>query len=183
MGMGAPGIGAPPMAPPAAPAPPSAPGRTTTAPQGTAKNVIDGLPVAWPCPTGTQQKLSTTTSTAAANMQVQAASEGPGAVIGDPLSPQDLQQCQAVFGQVLEVSSQDGNARKREDISKRLDELYNKLQYGYVGTPTSQKVMQLVRAVEQQDFVSANKIQVELSTADWDKNKNWLMGVKRLLAR
>jgi len=115
--------------------------------------------------------------------EVQAASEGNSQVIGDPMNPQDFQRCHAVLGQLLEVPAQDGNQRKREDISKRLDELYNKLQYGYVATPTSQKVMALVGAIEQQDFASANKIQVELSTADWDKNKNWLMGLKRLLVR
>merc|ERR1719160_882482 len=115
MGMGGPPMGGPPMAPAAA-APPSAPGRTTTAPQGTAKNVIDGLPVAWPCPTGTQQKLSTTTSTAGANMQVQAASEGAPVAIGEALQPGELQRCQSVLNQLLEVSQQD--ARKRDDISK-----------------------------------------------------------------
>lgn len=102
-------------------------------------------------------------------------------VLGEPVSPQDLQRCQSVLNQLLEVSQQD--ARKRDDISKRLNELYEKLQHGYVSTPTSQKVIAMVGAIEQQDFMSANKIQVELSTADWDKNKNWLMGLKRLLAR
>lgn len=73
--------------------------------------------------------------------------------------------------------------KKRDDIAKRLEELYSKLQQGHLATATSQKVLALVSAMEQQDYATANKVQVELSTTDWEKNKTWLMGLKRLVAR
>merc|ERR1719434_564796 len=73
------------------------------------------------------------------------------------------------------------DVRKRNDIAKRLDELYTKLQAGHVDTTVSQKVMQMARSLESQDYAAANKIQSELCNSAWDQNKNWLMGIKRLV--
>eukprot|EP00747_Dinoflagellata_sp_TGD_P222388 gnl/TRDRNA2_/TRDRNA2_94090_c2_seq1.p1 gnl/TRDRNA2_/TRDRNA2_94090_c2~~gnl/TRDRNA2_/TRDRNA2_94090_c2_seq1.p1 ORF type:complete len:635 (-),score=160.55 gnl/TRDRNA2_/TRDRNA2_94090_c2_seq1:69-1730(-) len=177
-------------APAPAPAPPQGPNAhrpgggdpRSTAPQSGAVPVIDGLPVAWPMPTKTQQKLSTTSTVAAANNEIQELSAGGGAgAVGEPMPAHDLQRVRNCLGMLLDQSAQDGNARKRDDIAKRLEELYFKLGSGGIKTQASQKVLQMVGAVEQQDFASATKIQMELATCDWDQNKNWLMGVKRLL--
>lgn len=97
------------------------------------------------------------------------------------MPPHDLSNVKTVLGMLLDASAQDGNMKKRDDIAKRLDELYAKLQAGQIKTAASQKVLQMVKAVENQDFQSANRIQMELCTSDWDSNKNWLMGIKRLL--
>lgn len=97
------------------------------------------------------------------------------------MAAHDLTQVKNVFTMLLDVSSQDGNAKKREDISKRLEDLYSRLQTGAVKTACSQKVLQLVKAVEAQDHQAAGKLQQELCSQDWDANKNWLMGVKRLI--
>lgn len=103
--------------------------------------------------------------------------------IGEIIAPHDLQMMQNTFGMMLQsVAQKDGNNRKRDDIAKRLDDLYNKLQTGTVKTATSQKVIQMVQCINAQDMATAGKIQVDLSTSDWDQNKNWLMGLKRLLA-
>jgi len=179
-----------PAPPPAASygAPPPRQG-VCTAPQASAVPVVEGLPVAWPLPTGTQQRLSTTSSVAEQNQRAQALSvdgahTGQGAVsIGEPMQAHDLQTVENCFGMMLEaVAQKDGNARKRDDIAKRLQELYAKLQSGSVKTATSQKVFAMVQAISNQDLATAGKIQLELSTSDWDQNKNWLMGIKRLLA-
>lgn len=82
---------------------------------------------------------------------------------------------------LLDVSSQDGNAKKREDMSKRLEDLYSKLGSGGVKTACSQKVLQLAKAVEAQDYPGAGKLKQELCTQDWDANKFWLMGIQRLI--
>jgi len=95
----------------------------------------------------------------------------------------DLQTVQTCFAMMLQaVAAKDGNARKRDDIAKRLDDLYAKLHSGSIKTATSQKVVAMVQAINGQDLATAGKIQVELSASDWDQNKNWLMGIKRLLA-
>lgn len=103
------------------------------------------------------------------------------AAIGEMLPPHEVEHIKSVMAMMLNNSAQDGNVRKRDDIAKRLEELYSKLQTGQMKTAASQKVLQLVQAVEQNDFASANRIQMELCTIDWEMNKGWLMGVKRLM--
>ncbi|CAE7266683.1 SEC31A [Symbiodinium natans] len=162
-----------------APAPPMPPGKST-APTASAMPVTEGLPVAWPLPTKAMQKLSTNQSVADANIAIQEMS-GSSSVIGEPLPPHDLAHVKNVFTLLLD-SSQDNNPKKREDIMKKLEELYGKLQTGQLKTATSQKVLQLAKAMEAQDYATAQKVQQELSV-DWDTNKSWLMGVKRLITR
>jgi len=93
----------------------------------------------------------------------------------------DLMYVKNVLDMLLNASSQDGNQKKREDNEKRLEDLYGKLTNGYLKTTAAQKVLQLVKAVEAQDFMGAAKLQQELCSVDWDVNKFWLMGVKRLI--
>ncbi|CAE8629816.1 unnamed protein product [Polarella glacialis] len=99
-----------------------------TAPTASAMPVVDGLPVCWPLPTKAMQRLSTNQSVAGANMAIQELSSGGAYVIGEPMAAHDLAQVRNVFTMLLDSSSQDGNVKKREDISKRMDELYAKLQ-------------------------------------------------------
>lgn len=145
--------------------------------------VTDGMPTPWPLPTKTQQIRATNQAVAGANQAVQDNSAGAGIVsqVGEPLPPHEMQHVKTVFEMLLNQSAQDGNARKRDDIAKRLEELYSRLSSGQIKTQASQKVVQLVQAAEQGDFASASRIQMELCTVDWDANKGWLMGVKRLL--
>lgn len=161
----------------AAAAPPAPPGKST-APTASAMPVTEGLPVAWPLPTKTMQQRSTNQSVAAANMAIQ--EKSASSTIGEPMAPHDVTHVRNVFTMLLDAS-QDGNAKKREDISKRLDELYMKLQEGQLKTACSQKVLQLAKAMEAQDYATASKVQQELFSVDWDANKSWLMGVKRII--
>jgi len=113
----------------------------------------------------------------------QAKPAAPPAPAGEPLPPHELEHCKQIFGMLLDASSQDGNVRKREDNAKRLEDLYGKLASGTMSTASSQKVVQIVKAVEAQDLATAMNVHKELSTTDWDTNKNWLVGVQRLLQR
>lgn len=168
MGMGGPPGGAPPKA--------------STAPTASAMPVTDGMPTPWPLPTKTQSIRATNQSVAGANQAVQDLSSGAGLPqLGEIIMAHELQHVKTVFEMLLNNSAQDGNLRKREDIAKRLEELYNRLSTGQIKTQASQKVVQLAQAAEQNDFATANKLQMELCTVDWDANKGWLMGVKRLL--
>jgi len=168
MGMGGPPGGAPP--------------RSSTAPTASAMPVTDGMPTPWPLPTKTQSIRATNQAVAGANQAVQDNSVGAGlAPVGEVLQAHELQHVKTVFEMLLNNSAQDGNLRKRDDIAKRLEELYNRLSTGQIKTLASQKVVQLAQAAEQNDFATANKLQMELCTVDWDANKGWLMGVKRLL--
>lgn len=97
------------------------------------------------------------------------------------MSPADLGRVQQALGALLQHSAQDGNVRKRDDNQKRLDELYSKLQQGQMKPDAQQKVLQMINFLEGQDFVSAARVVKELSTMDWNMNKNWIMGVQRII--
>lgn len=166
-------------APVAAPAPPPMPTRST-APTYSAAPVIEGMPVPWPLPA--KPSLGVNETVRESNRAVQEASAGGAtAVMGTPMPSHDLTYVQNVMSILLEASAQDGNMKKREDISKRLDELYSKLSTGHIKTEAANKVLQMVKAVEAKDYQGANKLQLELCTIDWELNKNWLLGVKRLI--
>lgn len=176
------GMGVHPPAPAPVTAPPPGPSRPSSAPQHSAAPVTEGMPVAWPLPTSTQQKLSTTSSVAEANQQIQAASAGQGmATLGDAMAPHELTHVRNVFSMLVDASSADGNIRKKEDNNKRLEDLYNKLQSGQCKNETSQRVLSLVKAVEAQDYAGAQKCLQDLTTSDWDTNRNWLTAVRRLV--
>eukprot|EP00928_Gymnodinium_smaydae_P038057 TRINITY_DN26327_c0_g5_i1.p1 TRINITY_DN26327_c0_g5~~TRINITY_DN26327_c0_g5_i1.p1 ORF type:complete len:1130 (-),score=215.34 TRINITY_DN26327_c0_g5_i1:160-3549(-) len=166
------------MSPAGAPAM-GGPPRPSTAPMASAMPVVDNMPVSWPVPNKTQQQGSTTNSVAAANKAVQELSAGGGAR-GEPMAPQDLAQVKNTMGMLLESQT---DPRKRDDIAKRLEDLYSKLESGAIKSTPSQKLMQLVKAVEAQDLAAASRCQQELCSMDWEQNKFWLMGLKRLMTR
>jgi len=171
-----------PTAPPVGPsAPPPGPTRPSTAPTFSAMPVVEDMPVAWPLPTSTQSKLSTTASVAEANRLVQEKSAGSSAVVGEPMPHHDLTYVQNVLSMLLEASAQDGNMKKKEDNAKRLEDLYSRLQSGQIKTAKAEKVLQMVKAVEAQDYVTATKLQIELCSSDWEANKYWLTCLKRLV--
>ncbi|CAK0881855.1 unnamed protein product [Prorocentrum cordatum] len=153
---------------PAATGPPAY-GKASTAPTASAAPVIEGMPTPWPLPSSTQQLGSTTKSVAAANKAVQQGSLGSGQVpLGDPMPAHELSHVQGVLSMLLEASAQDGNAKKREDIAKRLEILYSRLSSGQMKNSTSQKVLQLVKAIEAQDYATAGRLQADLSSNDWE---------------
>merc|ERR1719382_575646 len=118
-----------PTSTPVAGPPPAGPPRQTTAPTGSAMPVTEGMPVAWPLPTSSMQKFSTNQAVAAGNKAViDASAGGPSAVIGEPMPQHELAHVKNVLDMLLSMSSQDGNAKKRDDIAKRLEELYTKLE-------------------------------------------------------
>lgn len=97
------------------------------------------------------------------------------------MAPHELTHVRNVFSMLVDASSADGNMRKKEDNNKRLEDLYSKLQAGHCKNDTSQRVLALVKAVEAQDYAGAQKCLQELTTSDWDSNRNWLTAVRRLV--
>eukprot|EP00397_Hematodinium_sp_SG-2012_P002351 GEMP01002357.1.p1 GENE.GEMP01002357.1~~GEMP01002357.1.p1 ORF type:complete len:1041 (+),score=192.51 GEMP01002357.1:582-3704(+) len=172
------GYGGPPVSAPQAPAP--GPQKPSTAPTASAAPIIDGLPVAWPVPTATQNLDAVNQATLAGNVSAQ----GGSAQVVNPWNPQDVQFVQNILSNLLSTSTaNDPNRRRYDDVLKRLNELYEKMQAGTLSQPVAAKVLELCQAVERQDFPSALKAQVELCSSGWEQNKNWLQGLKRIISR
>ncbi|KAF5764569.1 putative transcription factor WD40-like family [Helianthus annuus] len=74
-------------------------------------------------------------------------------------------------------------AKKREidDNSKKLGALFVKLNSGDISKNASEKLVQLCQALDRGDFPTALKIQVDLTTSDWDECSFWLATLKRMI--
>ena len=73
-------------------------------------------------------------------------------------------------------------ARKR-DAQNKIDEMLAKMETGGLTSGTSTRLVQLCKAVEAGDFATANKLRVDLSTQDWEHNKNWVTVIRSLLPK
>ncbi|KAI3824680.1 hypothetical protein L1987_06149 [Smallanthus sonchifolius] len=74
-------------------------------------------------------------------------------------------------------------AKKREidDNSKKLGALFVKLNSGDISKNASEKLVKLCQALDCGDFPTALKIQVDLTTSDWDECSFWLATLKRMI--
>ncbi|VFQ59373.1 unnamed protein product [Cuscuta campestris] len=76
------------------------------------------------------------------------------------------------------------NPAKRHEIeenSKRLGALFAKLNSGDISKSAAEKLVQLCCALDNRDFGTALKIQVQLTTSDWDECNFWLTSLKRMI--
>ncbi|GLT39684.1 hypothetical protein SLA2020_138620 [Shorea laevis] len=74
-------------------------------------------------------------------------------------------------------------AKKREieDNSRKIGALFAKLNSNDLSPTASDKLIQLCRALDSNDFSSALQIQVNLTTTDWDECNFWLATLKRMI--
>lgn len=147
----------------------------------------EGLPASWPLPTKAQQELRMTPATKALNDAARSNVAGESAPVGRMIVGPELDNLRGPLVGLLEQMFPAANPttlRKRQDIEKRLEEMYQKLQAGMCNEATIGQVGQLAGAIAQQDFATANRVHMELSKmADYRTHKNWLMGLKFLLPR
>jgi len=153
---------------------------SATAPTSSAVPPIEGLPVSWPVPTKTQAEGWNTQAVADANTLVQQSSASKG---GNPWSQQDIMFVKQILeNQNTLNTATDGNQRRHVDCQKRLDDLYEKVGQGILPEAGSQKLKDLCMAVQNQDYSTALKLQVELSSSYWETHKFWILGLKRILS-
>ncbi|KAL4586251.1 hypothetical protein LXL04_010886 [Taraxacum kok-saghyz] len=74
-------------------------------------------------------------------------------------------------------------AKKREidDNSKKVGALFAKLNSGDISKNAGEKLVQLCQSLDRGDFATALKIQVDLTTSDWDECSFWLATLKRMI--
>ncbi|XP_024987452.1 protein transport protein SEC31 homolog B-like [Cynara cardunculus var. scolymus] len=74
-------------------------------------------------------------------------------------------------------------AKKREidDNSKKIGALFAKLNNGDISKNAGEKLVQLCQSLDRGDFATALKIQVDLTTSDWDECSFWLATLKRMI--
>ncbi|ANQ06535.1 Uncharacterized protein PCOAH_00009280 [Plasmodium coatneyi] len=161
--------------------PPSS-GLSTTSPIAGALTVTPGMPVPWPIPTTTQQLGSTTTSTANENKKIQTATKEQKGVF---MGRSNIDNVKKTISSFLNgYMSQEPIKKKAEDISIKVHELFDKLDTGSFNEQINDSIINMVNALNANDFRAANKIIVDLSRNLWDgSNKSWIMGLKCIIPK
>lgn len=71
--------------------------------------------------------------------------------------------------------------KEMDDNSKRLGQLFWKLNAHQVSDGVVGKLQQLCAALDGGDFATASHIQINLTTSDWSECSAWLTALKRLV--
>ncbi|THU70193.1 hypothetical protein C4D60_Mb08t22440 [Musa balbisiana] len=71
--------------------------------------------------------------------------------------------------------------REIEDNSRKIGALFAKLNSGDISPNAVAKLVQLCQALDVGDFAGALRIQVVLTTSDWDECNFWLAALKRMI--
>ncbi|OWM78412.1 hypothetical protein CDL15_Pgr016136 [Punica granatum] len=74
-----------------------------------------------------------------------------------------------------------GKKREIEDNSRKIGDLFAKLNSGDISRNAADKLVQLCQALDNGDFSTALQIQVQLTTSDWDECGYWLSALKRMI--
>merc|ERR1712048_971922 len=94
------------------------------------------------------------------------------------MAPSDLQRFKALVDKVLA----EGSSQKRESISRRVNELYSKLQAGKIDEPVQARLLNAVEALSSNDCTGASKQVASISAQHWDQHKEWIIGLKQLIS-
>lgn len=96
------------------------------------------------------------------------------------VSPETLRVI-ARFGELLAQARNTLDAKKCDDIAKRLDDLYTALRNGFVTATTVQHLVAVAQATENGDVPSAQRSVQEIAKTDFQDSKSWLPALKQLL--
>ena len=85
-------------------------------------------------------------------------------------------------GRLQQVCTNGAEKKQLADVDKAVVVLLGKLGSGAVDTAVAEKVTQLVTALTNGDPISASNIQKDLAKDHWDDHKDWIKGMKNLIA-
>jgi len=94
------------------------------------------------------------------------------------MAPNELAELQQCFN----AASRKLVGRQLVDTEPRLQQLYLHLASGKVSPDIQTKLLIVARAVATDMVVEANREFAKLCTDHWETQKDWLVGVKRLLS-
>ncbi|KAG1669386.1 hypothetical protein FOA52_004037 [Chlamydomonas sp. UWO 241] len=86
-----------------------------------------------------------------------------------------------LYDACVPLASNPVKKREMEDNTKKLGQLFWRLNAGEVSASALPKLLQLCGAIAHGDWHTANHIQVQMTTTDWDECGYWLSAVKRLI--
>merc|ERR1712066_653508 len=99
-------------------------------------------------------------------------------LVYEPMLPDNLQEFQRSLSGLLDAST---SSSQCEDITKRIQPLLSQLEAGKIAPCIQVKLMDIAKAISDNDRLKANRELAMLTREHWDQHKNWLIGMKRLL--
>ncbi|PNH06272.1 Protein transport protein Sec31A [Tetrabaena socialis] len=86
-----------------------------------------------------------------------------------------------LFNTCTPLANNPAKKREMDDNTKKIGQLFWKLNSGEVSASVVPKLQQLCAAIDAGDWHTANHIQVQMTTTDWDECGFWLSAVKRMI--
>ncbi|KXZ53102.1 hypothetical protein GPECTOR_8g92 [Gonium pectorale] len=86
-----------------------------------------------------------------------------------------------LYNTCLPLANNPAKKREMDDNTKKIGQLFWKLNAGEVSASVIPKLQQLCAAIDAGDWHTANHIQVQMTTTDWDECGFWLSAVKRMI--
>ncbi|EFJ51095.1 hypothetical protein VOLCADRAFT_120559 [Volvox carteri f. nagariensis] len=86
-----------------------------------------------------------------------------------------------LYNACIPLANNPAKKREMDDNTKKIGQLFWKLNSGEVSASVVPKLQQLCAAIDAGDWHTANHIQVQMTTTDWDECGFWLSAVKRMI--
>uniref|UniRef100_A0A7S0R5S9 SRA1/Sec31 domain-containing protein n=1 Tax=Chlamydomonas leiostraca TaxID=1034604 RepID=A0A7S0R5S9_9CHLO len=86
-----------------------------------------------------------------------------------------------LFNSCVPLANNPAKKREMDDNTKKIGQLFWRLNAGDVSEGVVPKLLQLCAAIDAADWHTANHIQVQMTTTDWEECGFWLSAVKRLI--
>ncbi|GIL46865.1 hypothetical protein Vafri_3734 [Volvox africanus] len=86
-----------------------------------------------------------------------------------------------LYNACMPLANNPAKKREMDDNTKKIGQLFWKLNSGEVSASVVPKLQQLCAAIDAGDWHTANHIQVQMTTTDWDECGFWLSAVKRMI--
>ncbi|KAG2498995.1 hypothetical protein HYH03_003181 [Edaphochlamys debaryana] len=86
-----------------------------------------------------------------------------------------------LYNTCMPLANNPAKKREMDDNTKKIGQLFWRLNTGEVSASVVPKLQQLCAAIDQGDWQTANHIQVQMTTTDWDECGFWLGAVKRMI--
>merc|ERR1712217_246565 len=94
------------------------------------------------------------------------------------MPPDSLQKVQDCFDQLLKGCS----GRIHADTIESFRLLYCKLEMGDIAQQVQIQLLKIIETISRNDYAEARKICTTIAAQHWEQHKDWIVGLKRLLA-
>ena len=86
-----------------------------------------------------------------------------------------------LVGEQNAINQYENNAKKKEDLNKKMDQLYKKLAKEELSEEILSPLKNLISRMQMNDNPGALKLHEDITRIGWNSNQDWLRGLKRMI--